>query len=55
MIDIDESIDIVWAALEDYRSKLIPEGRPVNDKRWDDICTAMAVITEDLGLEKPHD
>jgi len=55
MIDIDESIDIVWAALEDYRSKLIPEGRPVNDKRWDDICTAMAVITEDLGLEQPHD
>ena len=48
MHDIDEQIAIVWRALEAYREFLIPEGDPDYDKQWNDICTAMAVIEEDL-------
>lgn len=48
MHDIDEQLAIVWAALEAYRADLIPEGDPDYDEQWNDICTAMAVIEEDL-------
>jgi hypothetical protein len=48
MHDINEQLQIIWAALEAYRSDLIPEGQPEYDSEWSDICTAMAVITEDL-------
>ncbi len=48
MHDIDEQLAIVWAALEAYRADLIPEGEPAYDEEWNDICTAMAVIEEDL-------
>jgi hypothetical protein len=41
-------IDLIWQALEGYRENCIPEGVDNNDKQWDDICTAMAWITEDL-------
>lgn len=55
MIDIQDAMKTVWLALEGYRSNLAPEGIPENDATWDDICTAMAVIIEDLGMEIPHD
>ena len=55
MIDIQDCLKTVWIALESYREQCIPEGMEGNDAVWDDICTAMAVITEDLGLEQPHD
>jgi hypothetical protein len=48
MHDIKDQIDIVWAALEAYRADLIPEGDEQFDEIWNDICTAMAVIEEDL-------
>ena len=48
MHDINQQLAIVWAALEAYRADLIPEGDPDYDEQWDDICTAMAVIEEDL-------
>ena len=48
MHDIDEQLAIVWAALEAYREFLISEGDPENDEIWNNICTAMAVINEDL-------
>ena len=48
MHDIKEQIDINWDALGAYRSDHIPEGDEQFDKIWDDICTAMAVIEEDL-------
>ena len=41
-------IDIIWEALEEYREKIIPEGIEKNDQEWDEICLAMAQITEDL-------
>lgn len=46
-----EQLEIIWDALAAYREDLIPEGDEIYDKEWDDICTAMAWITEDLGLE----
>jgi hypothetical protein len=52
MIDIEDSIDTVWQALHAYREKCIPEGNKANDEEWSDICTAMAVIQEDLNLEE---
>jgi hypothetical protein len=51
MHDIKEQLNIVWDALEAYREDLIPEGDDQFDAIWDDICTAMAVITEDLKVE----
>jgi len=48
MHDIKEQLNIIWAALEAYREDLIPEGDEQFDEEWSDICTAMAVIEEDL-------
>jgi hypothetical protein len=48
MHDIKEQLGIIWDALEAYRADLIPEGDEQFDEIWDDICTAMAVIEEDL-------
>lgn len=50
-VDTQEHLDVVWNALEAYREDLIPEGDKQYDEIWGDICTAMACITEDLGLE----
>ena len=46
--DIKPQLDIIWDALEAYRADLIPEGDEQFDEIWDDICTAMAIIEEDL-------
>ena len=51
MHDIKEQLNIVWDALEAYRADLIPEGDKQFDEIWNEICTAMAVITEDLKVE----
>jgi hypothetical protein len=48
MHDIKQQLEIIWDALEAYRSDLIPEGDEQFDAIWDDVCTAMAVIEEDL-------
>jgi hypothetical protein len=50
MHDIKQQLDIIWDALEAYRSDLIPEGDEQFDEIWGDICTAMAVIQEDLRV-----
>ena len=52
MHDIKQQLDIIWDALEAYRSDLIPEGDEQFDEIWGDICTAMAVIQEDLRVTK---
>ena len=49
MHDLKEQISIVWDALEAYRADLIPEGDEQFDAIWNDVCTAMAVIEEELG------
>ena len=52
-----ESIQVVWAALHAYRDEVIPADFPTdieqgNDEQWDDICTAMAWITEALPSDR---
>lgn len=53
--DSKEQIEVIWEALEAYRSDLIPEGDPQYDEIWSDVCTAMAWIQEDLGVEEEVD
>lgn len=51
IIDYKLALDIVWSALEKYRSS-IPEGTDAHDKEWNEICTAMAWIVE--GLDEDY-
>lgn len=55
--DARQSLDVVWNALCAHRETNIPEGRDESyDAEWDDICTAMAWITEALGVsDEPED
>jgi len=46
-------IETIWEALHEFRDVNIPEGPPHHDEQWDDICTAMAWITEELGVVDP--
>ena len=48
--DRESWLATVWEALGAYREDLIPEGEEMYDEQWDDICTAMAWIREELGL-----
>lgn len=41
----------VWDALHGFREDCIPEGDPMYDEQWDDICHAMAVITDACGVK----
>jgi len=50
-----EHIEVIWDALYAYREDLIPEGDPQYDEIWSDVCTAMAWIQEDLGVEEEVD
>ena len=50
MHDIEKQREIIWEALHSYREDCISEGDEFNDSIWEDICLAMAVIREDLGL-----
>jgi len=50
MHDIKQQISIVWDALEAYREDLIQEGDEMHDAIWDEVCTAMAVIEENLKV-----
>ena len=49
MIDRDE-FNKVWIALEGFRENCIPEGVAEYDNQWDDICTVMAKIEEELKI-----
>ena len=46
--DTTQALDVVWETLSDYRENLIPEGDEMFDAQWDDICTAMAWIEDEL-------
>ncbi len=49
--DSKAQLEVIWEALGAYRADLIPEGDSHYDAVWNDICTAMAWIQEDLGVE----
>ena len=42
-------LEEIWKALEDWRDAH-PESDAQWDERWDEICTAMAWIGEDLDV-----
>jgi hypothetical protein len=44
-------IATIWPALWAYREDCIPEGDESYDAQWDEICTAMAWITEEIEGE----
>ncbi len=46
--DVESMLEAVWTALHGYRESCMPEGTPEYDEEWDEICTAMAWIQEDL-------
>ena len=52
MIELTENnkvswTETVWNALQGFREDCIS----TDDEQWDEICTAMAWITEELGYE----
>ena len=47
--------DTVWDALAAYRETCIPEGDADYDAEWDEICTAMAWISEEIGESETTD
>ena len=49
MITRDE-LEVIWDALFCYRENSIPEGEPQYDAKWDDICTTMHKIEEELEI-----
>jgi hypothetical protein len=55
MHDLKQQLQTVWDALHAYREDLIPEGDEQFDEIWDDVCLAMAVIEENLGIEQIAD
>jgi len=42
----------IWQTLHEFREVQIPEGDIYNDQEWDEICTAMAWITEALKRQR---
>ena len=42
------NLQIIWNALHSYREDCIPEGDLLYDDQWDQICTAMAHIENEL-------
>ena len=45
-----ENIDYIWSILETYDDEGL-----ASEEDWDDICTVMAWIQEDLGLAEVAD
>lgn len=46
--DSKSHLEVIWDALAAFREDCIPEGDAAHDAQWNDICTAMAWIVEDL-------
>jgi hypothetical protein len=44
-------LETIWYALHMARENCIPESDPDYDNQWNNICEAMAWLTESLGLE----
>ena len=51
----EENVSIIWAALDQLRDRIEEAGEPWDERWWDDICTAMADIQEDLNCEEKVD
>ena len=40
---------LIWEALEKLHN--LPSDKRLSEKQWDDVCTAMAWIVDDLGYD----
>lgn len=49
---LKSKFETVWYALHCFREDCIPEGDPMYDEQWDEICQAMAVIMYACGVKK---
>jgi hypothetical protein len=47
-----EALQTVWEALFTLRTTTMLEGDPKSDEEWGDICTAMAWLSEELGVDE---
>lgn len=45
----------LWEPLQHWRHTLCEEGDEEDDKDWDEVCTVMAWLTEELGYEYNSD
>jgi hypothetical protein len=45
-------LNTVWEALHMHRETNMPEGDSANDETWNNICTAMAWIAEELNVDQ---
>ena len=48
--DVNSWLETIWDALSAYREDCIPEGEDRYDREWENICTAMAWVSEELGV-----
>jgi len=46
-----KEFETVWDALQGFREDCIPEGDPMYDEQWGDICRAMGVIIDACGVK----
>ena len=46
----NKDLELLWNALSFYREHGIPEGDAEYDAEWNEICSTMAIITENEGL-----
>jgi hypothetical protein len=49
--DMEGNLSLIWNALHFYREHGIPEGVSEYDDQWSELCSAMAYISEDLGID----
>ena len=47
--DSDDPEDVVWEALQNFRENILRESENA-DEIWEEICHAMALISEDYGV-----
>jgi hypothetical protein len=43
-----ENLEVIWDAMHEWQDLMENRGLKDIEERWDDICTAMAWIKEDL-------
>ena len=43
-----ENLEVIWDAMHEWQDLMENHGLKDIEERWDDICTAMAWIKEDL-------
>lgn len=53
--DKESWLDTIWSALDSYREKLEAGEEETGGPSWDDVCTAMAWIGEELGMDPEVD